>query len=57
MAQAIRSPAIVGEEVHRMILRNELRVLLDKINRCIPERRDRLNVFQHRKCETWHHDD
>ena len=53
MAQAIRSPAIVREEVHRVVLGNVLRVLLHKLRHCIPERRDRLHIFQHRKCETW----
>ena len=53
MTQAVRSSAIVREEVHRVVRRDVLRILLDKFRHCIPKRRDRLHVFQHRERETW----
>ena len=53
MTQAVRSSAIVREEVHRVVRRDVLWILLDKFRHCIPERRDRLHVFQHRERETW----
>ena len=53
MAQVVRSSAIWREEVHCVVLREVLRILLNKVPHCIPERRDRLHVFQHGKRETW----
>ena len=53
MAQVVGSSAVVGEEIHRVVSRDVLGVLLDEFPNRIPEGRDRLHVFQHRKRETW----
>ena len=53
MAQAVGSSAIVGEEIYRVVIHDVLWVLLGELGDRIPERRDRLHVFQHRKRETW----
>jgi len=52
VAQVVRSPAIVREETHRVVLGNVLRILFDKFLHRRPERRYCLHVFQHREGET-----
>ena len=51
MAQVIGPSAVVREEIHRVIIREVLGVLLGELRDRIPERWDRLHVFQHRKRE------
>jgi len=53
MTQVVGSSAVVGEEIYRVVIRDVLRVLLDEFRDRVPEGRDRLHVFQHRKGETW----
>jgi hypothetical protein len=53
MTQAVGSSVIVGEELHRIAICDVLRVLLGELRDRIPERWDRLHIFQHRECETW----
>lgn len=52
MTQAVCSSAIVGKEIHGVVIRDVLRILLDEIVHCIPEGWNRLHVFQHRERET-----
>jgi hypothetical protein len=51
MIQALS--AVVGEEFHCIAICDVLRILLDELRDRIPERRDRLHVFQHRERGTW----
>lgn len=52
MAQVVGRSAVVGKETHCVVLRDVLRILLGEFDDGVPERRDRLDVFQHRKRET-----
>ena len=47
MTKVVRLPAVVRQILHRVSLGDILRVRVHKVPRGLPERRDRLAVFEH----------
>ena len=51
VTQTVGPPAIGGEEIHGVVLRHILWILLDEVGHCTPEGWNGLHIFQHREGE------